>query len=349
MTEKENLLRAVRFERPESIPVRYHINPACWRHYPESALRDLIGSHPALFPDRSPYSPPPAPRPWARAGSPYTDPWGCVWETTEDGITGVVRRHPLERWEALETYRPPDPETSSHRGPIDWEAVARGTDRSEANGNIRAGGLTHGHTFLRLADLRGYENLLVDMADDDPRLRRLIGMVEEFNLGLITRFLERVRVEWMAYPEDLGMQDGPMLSPEHFGRYIKPVYRRLMEPARDAGCVIHMHSDGDIRLLLDDVLDCGVDVINLQDLVNGIDWIAERLGGRVCVELDIDRARVTPRGTPAEIDALIREEVEKIGSREGGLMLTFGLYPGTPLQNAFAVADAMDRYRTYYS
>lgn len=49
-----------------------------------------------------------------------------------------------------------------------------------------------------------------------------------------------------------------------------------------------MHSDGDIRTLVDDIVDSGVVVINLQDLVNGIDWIKNRFRGKICTELYID-------------------------------------------------------------
>ena len=65
--------------------------------------------------------------------------------------------------------------------------------------------------------------------------------------------------------------------------------------------------------------------------------------------LDIDRQRITPFGSPSEIDALIREEVEKLGSPKGGLMMIYGLYPGVPLENAKALMDAMERYATYYT
>ena len=153
----------------------------------------------------------------------------------------------------------------------------------------------------------------------------------------------------MSYPEDLGMQIGPMLSPTHFRRYIKPAYQKLMKPAVDAGIPIHMHSDGDIRDLVDDIIDSGVEVINLQDLVNGIDWIANRVRGKVCVDLDIDRQLITPYGTPAQIDALIREEVEKIATPQGGLTMIYGLYPGVPLENVKALMDAMEKYAFYYS
>jgi hypothetical protein len=116
----------------------------------------------------------------------------------------------------------------------------------------------------------------------------------------------------MSYPEDLGMQTGPMLSPKQFRRYIKPVYQKLMKPARERDCIVHMHSDGDIRTLVDDLIDGGVEVINLQDLVNGIDWIAGKFAGHICVDLDIDRQQITARGTPRQINDLIRGEVEKI-------------------------------------
>ena len=58
---------------------------------------------------------------------------------------------------------------------------------------------------------------------------------------------------------------------------------------------------------------------------------------------------ITRFGTPAQIDALIREEVGKIGSREGGLMMIYGLYPDVPLENVRALMDAMTRYATFYA
>ena len=90
-------------------------------------------------------------------------------------------------------------------------------------------------------------------------------------------------------------------------------------------------------------------MINLQDLVNGIDWIAEQFAGRTCIDLDIDRQMITARGTPEQIDALIREEVEKLGSKAGGLMMIYGLYPGVPVANIQALMDSMEKYATHYS
>jgi hypothetical protein len=110
-----------------------------------------------------------------------------------------------------------------------------------------------------------------------------------------------------------------------------------------------MHSDGDIRDLVNDIVLSGVDALNLQDIVNDIDWIAANLKGRICIDLDIDRQQITCFGNPEQIDNLIRQEVEKLGSREGGLMMIYVLYPGVPLENVKAIMDAMERYATFYS
>jgi len=152
----------------------------------------------------------------------------------------------------------------------------------------------------------------------------------------------------MFYPEDLGMQSGPMISPAHFAAYIQPVYKRLMEPARRAGAVVHCHCDGDIKSLAPLLLECPLDVLNIQDLVNGIDWIAGNLKGKTAIDLDIDRTEVTVHGTPALIDELVRKEVAALSSPEGGLTMIYGLYPGSSLENARAVADAMERYAGFH-
>ena len=208
-------------------------------------------------------------------------------------------------------------------------------------------GLRHGHTFLQLSDIRGYENLIFDMADEGVRLTKLIAGIEEFNMAIVNRYIA-LGADQITYAEDLGMQSGPMLSPAHFRKYIKSVYKRLMEPALKSGRIVHMHSDGDIRLLVDDIVDDGVKVINLQDLVNGIDWIRDKFKGRLAVELDIDRRRVTALGTPDEIDRLILREVSEIGVKEGGLMMLYGLYPGVPIKNVKALMDAMEKYAGYF-
>ena len=342
MTDRENKLRAIRFEHPDHIPMCFSIADACWHYYDHKALYELIESHPLLFPG---YKRPKTARKENRDGMyishTFTDDFGCVWREAIDGIRGVIIKRPLENWEHFDSYKlPPLPD-------IDVESVKQDVAKAKAEGRFMTASLEHGHTFLRLSDLCGYEKLLYDMADEDKNLIKLIGMLEDYNYYFVDKWAQ-TGYDMIGYPEDLGMQVGPMISPELLRKYLKPTYQRLMNTARDNGILVHMHSDGDIRTLADDLVDGGVDILNLQDLVNGIDWIADKFAGQYCIDLDIDRQNITFGGTPKQIDALIREEIEKLSTPQGGLMMIYGLYPGVPLENIKALMDAMEKYMFYW-
>ena len=348
--DRETVLKAIRFEKPDYIPMYFHINPSYWATCEHEALCDLLEAHPLLFPD---FVRPELPIQLhydnvARKDEPYTDDWGCVWSTTMDGITGTVTGHPLTDWANYAAYKKPDPNTCMGIGSMDWDKEEKRIAQCKADGLLTKLGLRHGHTFLQVCDIHGYENVIFDMEDEEPMLRRLLNDITDFNAAILQKYAN-MGVDILTVAEDLGMQQGPMLSPKNFADYILPCYERLAGIAKRSGSILHMHSDGDIRTLTSMLLGCGMDVLNLQDLVNGLDWIEDNLKGKVCIELDIDRQKITPYGTPADIDALIRREVEQLGTKDGGLMMLYGLYPGVPLENVAALMDAMEKYAFYYS
>lgn len=346
---RENILKTIRFETPDYIPMTFHINASCAEYYDMDSMGELIDNHKFLFPNPaetirqlSEYGVN------ARAGVPYKDSFGCVWQTTMNGIVGTVKEHPLADWAAYKDFSFPDPEKCDGLSDIDWSEYERNCESLRAINETLYGDLRHGHTFMQLCDLRGYENLLGDMVEEEPLLNDLINRLNDFNLEVIKHFI-KAKVDIIRIPEDLGMQQGPMLSRSLFIDYILPSYSKLVKEAHESGILVHMHSDGNIRMLADLIASDIVDALNLQDLVNGIDWIAENYAGKKCIDLDIDRQSITPFGTPEKIDALVREEVSKIGRKEGGLMMIYGLYPGVPLENVKALMDAMERYAFYFS
>jgi hypothetical protein len=342
MTERENKLRAIRFERPDYIPVIFAVSESVFRHYDPHAVEEVLESHPIIAGKNAMrWDLVPKNSLEVDKKQLYTDEFGVLWEGAIDGIRGVIKKHPLEDFSKIKGYRfPPLPA-------FDADAERKHVAKSKEEGHFTAASLPHGHTFLRLTDLCGYENVLLGLSDEDEDLLSLIGRLEEYNASF-TDFYAKCGYDMIGYPEDLGMQIGPMISPDLFRRFIKPSYQRLMKPARDAGAIIHMHSDGDVRTLAEDLIDGGVDVLNIQDLVNGIDWIRDRFFGKYALDIDIDRQNVTVFGSPAQVDALIREEVEKLSSPAGGLMMIFGWYPGTPIENINALMDALEKYMFYW-
>ena len=342
MTQRENRLRTIRFEHPEYIPVSFWPCEAVFTSYDPHAVEELLESHPIIAGKHM--------MRWdlvkQKAEGDYKrrffDEFGVEWEESIQGIRGAVCTHPLADFSKIKDYRLP---ALPNFNP---EAERAAVEQRKAQGMFCWNSLEHGHTFLRLTDLCGYDNVLFGMYDEDEDLQLLIERLEEYNAAFINHWIQ-CGYDMLALPEDLGMQVGPMISPDLFRRFIKPVYQRLMKPIRDAGIIVNMHSDGEVRTLADDLIDGGVDVLNIQDLVNGIDWIRAKYAGKKCIDLDIDRQKITVFGTPADIDALIREEVEKLSSPAGGLTFVFGWYPGTPLENIKALMDALEKYMFYWS
>jgi hypothetical protein len=134
-----------------------------------------------------------------------------------------------------------------------------------------------------------------------------------------------------------------------FATYIAPSYRRYIAPIKESGAIVHMHSDGHILALADQFIDLGIEVLNIQDLVNGVRNIEEVFGGRIAIDLDIDRQNVTVRGTADDASNLVREEVSILGRPEGGLSLRYNWGPPTPVENADAVLTAMESCAGYRS
>lgn len=351
MNHRENTLKAYKFDYPEKIPARMGINPGCWNYYGVEALERLVLEHRLLFSDFVKGSIDArniAYKPYEKANTAYTDSWGCVWKSSRDGIVGTVIHHPLKGWDKFELYKPPNPLVEDGMETIDWHNVEIQFDTDRKKGNLLACGLRHGFFLLRLMDLLGYENAIYSMHDEEPDLMKLLDRIESFNKALLYKYIE-LGPDMISFPEDLGTQNNLLISPVFFRKYVKSAYSRLMKPVKQNNILVRMHSDGHILELSDDLIECGVDILNIQDRVNGLDNIKRCLKGKVAVDLDIDRQSVTRFGTPSDIDDLIREAVSKLGSREGGLSLSYGLYPGIPLENVKAIMDAMERYSFYYS
>ncbi|MFP4249970.1 MAG: uroporphyrinogen decarboxylase family protein [Armatimonadota bacterium] len=341
----ENLLRVIQFQHPDWIPCTIGVLASTWKKYRE-ALEEIVLRHPAVFPGfeaggRDYDAITGAPN---RALGTLVDAWGCRWENIEEGMAGQVLGHPIENWSDLDSYEPPDLlEVDDWGRPRDWDAVARGLDAAEERGGLRqGGGLHHGFMFMRLYYLRGFENLMMDIADRDPRLDTLIEMVLEQNQRVVERYVD-LGVEYFSFGDDLGNQVNLPISPASWREYIGPCYERLYGACRDAGAHVYMHSDGDIRAIIPDLVSYGVTMINPQIRANTLEGIERICKGTVAVALDLDR-QFFPFATPEEIDAHIREAVETLALPEGGLSLKAEVAADVPLENVEAICAAFEEY-----
>ena len=354
MEARENYLRTVEFRDPEWIPCRISFLRQVWRKHRER-LVDLILRHPAIFPN---YQTGDADFDFLGVqyrGNLEIDEWKCTWRYIEDGMTGQVVGHPMDDWSKLAPYQPPDyplwgpPDGGGRPIKRSWSKVAKALKEARREGRLACGSVPHGFMFMRLQFLRGYKNVMMDFAREDPRLQDLIDLVLERNLRLIDKWLDLGPLDVVNFGDDLGTQDRLPVKPDAFRKYMIPAYRQMFSRVRDAGTHVHLHSDGYFMEVMGDLIDSGVTILNPQDGIHGIDNLKREIKGKVCIDLDIDRQQLLPRGNPDAIMEHIRNAVEELGSQEGGLMLLAGVGQDVPLQNVEALCRAMERYRSYWS
>ena len=282
MNVKENFLRTLEFRKPQWIPYRVVLTWPMWHKYRED-LEELILRHPKVFGDykkgsRS-FDNDPGPR--RRKGEYFRDSWGCLWYNRQHGLVGQVVESPLADWKALDTYQPPDPLKYSPIGERDWNKIEKDLeDRKKRGLLIKANGES---LFDRLCSLRGMENLMIDIATDDPHLPQLIDMLTEYEMRLVQKWLS-IGVDAIWFHTDIGMQDRLMMSPGKFRKYIKPMFEQIFLPCRNAGVHVLLSSDGNLLEIVGDLVECGVSSHDPQLRANTLAGIVKFYKGKMCID-----------------------------------------------------------------
>jgi len=310
--------KAMTYSKPEYIPIAAGILPAAWIRHREK-LEEIVLRHPLCFGEQEKGS-----RDFDDVSGLYVqgnqvDAWGCEWSNIIEGCDSYVTQHPLPRRDMVRDFQPPAP----------------------------GAGLPHGFMYMRLFYLRGFEELMMDFADEPPELRRLIDIVVEYNAGEIQRMMQNPP-QIASFGDDLGMQTSLPISPESWRKHLKPCFKRLYDICHQGGSYVYMHTDGHIVPIIRDLIDCGVNVINPQIRANGLDHLVRECKGKVCVNLDLDR-QLFPFARPADLDPHVKEAVEKLGSPEGGLWLSAEIGQDVPLDNVEAICQALEKYRAYFT
>ena len=338
-----NYLKSIYFDYPQWTPFQVELMPATWMKYRRD-LEEIVLAHPRVFPGYTKGSLdfdftntlPPLYEPGR-----HTDCWGTVWENVERGLDSYPIAYPLENWTDLARFHQPDPLKENLFGPWDWDQISREFQNALKNGNLAtARGLPHGFMYMRLYYLRRFENLMMDMAMDEPRLQDLISIIENYNQTIINKYL-RLGAEMLDLGDDLGLQHGLPVSPQMWCKFIKPSYSRMLAQCREKQIPVRLHTDGHILEIIPDLIEAGVTLLNPQFRANGLPGLKEIALGRVALHLDLDR-QFFPFASPSEIEEHIGSVFETLFRPEGGLMIYAECEPDVPLENIDAICTQLE-------
>lgn len=229
-----------------------------------------------------------------------TDPWGCTWVSLEPGVCGEVKDHPLADWSRFDRFSPP------------WHILEK-ADLSAANRwceetdkfVIPQWEPTMPNIFERLQHLRGTENLFLDLASGDSRIVKLRDRLQEYYLKQMEMWC-KTNVDAVQCADDWGTQIALLISPAMWREYFKPVYKQYCDMAHAHGKYILMHSDGYVAEIIPDLVEIGMDALNLQIFCMDIETLADRYHHRVAFWGEIDRQFIQVFGTPDDMRKAVR-------------------------------------------
>lgn len=179
---------------------------------------------------------------------------------------------------------------------------------------------------------------------------RLSEALCNFYLPCMERWLGAVGpyVDVMLFGDDLGGQNGPLMSPTMYRRYYKPWHTRLWRRAKELAphVNIHLHSCGGIEPLLDDLIEAGLESSNpVQITCAGMDpaCLKKAYGNRFTFwGGGCDTRSILPHGTPDEVRQHVRELVS-IWAPGGGFVFqqVHNILADVPPPNIIAMFEAV--------
>ena len=246
------------------------------------------------------------------------DEWGCRWEASEDvgsGEMGQVLNPPLKDLNDLSTYEIPDPYNPDRFAGLD-EALAQAEGKFvQLNSPFCM--------FERMHFIHGFEATLANLVIEPEKMDILLDKLIDYQIGIaeMAGKLGKGRIDCFDTTDDWGTQKNLFISPKMWRKIFKPRYKKLIDAIHRNGMVIRFHSDGRINAIIEDLIEIGVDILNVhQPLLLGIDEISEKFQGKVCFEVSVDIQSTLPAGNKEEISEQARQLVERWATPKGGMI-----------------------------
>lgn len=162
--------------------------------------------------------------------------------------------------------------------------------------------------------LRGWRNFMMDLAADPNFAGYLLDKLVEANIRKLEQILPLVKnyVQIIQVGDDLGLQDGPQLSPEIYRKVVKPRHKKLYEYIKEnSNAYLFLHTCGSVYKFIPDFIEIGVDILNPVQ-VSAKDMDSAKLKKEFGKDLvfwggGCDTQKVLPFGSPEQV----KEEVKK--------------------------------------
>ena len=282
LTSREIVRRAIRFENPPRIPYNFDSNrtPADNIEYGE----DMIW----VFPK-------------PKLGIHGKNEWSVGYEKIGETF-GEPKIFPLEGKETLEGYTFPD-------FTEEWRYSDMISEIKKNKGEKYVLGMTPNGIFQHMIDLFGFQDFLVNVAINPHLVEEVCDFFCSSNIK-VASIMAELGVDGVITMDDSALQDRPMISMDSFNKIFKPRFKKFYDHCHSLGLDTFIHTCGYTIDIIEELIDAGADVVNLDQQDNmGIWELSKRYKGRVCFycPLDIQRTlELDENGITERVNEMIK-------------------------------------------
>ena len=192
--------------------------------------------------------------------------------------------------------------------------------------------------------IRGFEETMCDIAAEEEFYAELVDRVADLYVQIV-EYCADVEADAFLFGDDWGSQQGILVGPEKWRKFIKPAWKRVYDKVHAQGKYAISHSCGNIHEIYPDLIEIGLDMHESEQPeppgMNPFE-LKKKFGDKIGFWGTLGSQSVIPFWKPEEIKEHIRK-LKKEMNVNGGYILAPAkpFQPETPLENAVAVIDAL--------
>jgi uroporphyrinogen decarboxylase len=282
----------------------------------------------------------------------FVDEWGMLQRRPKDVLYYSVWRSPLadESVTIDDVHKYHFPDTGDPARIIGLRDLAlkyRAEHKAVMIKGVLAG------IFEMSQRVRGMQNIMMDLANNPDLACAFLDKMVELKIKFWEMALPQLGdlVDVISEADDYGTQESQLVSPRMFRQIFKPrlatLLKRIKELAPNAK--IFFHSDGNLRPILPDFAEIGVDILNpIHISAKGMEPAALKkdFGNQfVFWGGGVETQSVLPFGTPQQVKENVKKNINALAPGGGYVFNTIhNIQADVPPENVMAMIEAMREF-----
>jgi uroporphyrinogen decarboxylase len=192
--------------------------------------------------------------------------------------------------------------------------------------------------------IRGFEDTMCDIAAEQEFYAELVDKIADLYVQMV-EYCADVEADAFLFGDDWGSQNGVIIGPLSWRKFIKPAWKRVYDEVHKQGKYVISHCCGSAYDIIPDAIEIGLDMLeSVQPEAYGMDpfKLKAEFGDKIGFWGTLGSQSVIPFWKPEDIKTHIRKLKSEMNVNGGYILAPAKPFQSeTPVENAVAVIDAL--------